>query len=62
MNIPEKKIERIKHDHGRGKKAEIQTDLIIKNQSLNVDVITGATASSKAILKATENALKKGIR
>ena len=30
---------------------------VIKNQSLDVDVVSGATVSSKAILKAIENAL-----
>jgi len=41
-----------------GKKAEKIIDQIIEHQSLNVDVVTGATASSKAILKAVENALQ----
>ena len=54
------KIELLEHDHGRGKKTEIPADLIVQKQSLGLDVISGATASSKAILKAAENALKKG--
>jgi uncharacterized protein with FMN-binding domain len=41
-----------------GKKAERITGSIIERQSLDVDVISGATGSSKAILKAVENALK----
>jgi uncharacterized protein with FMN-binding domain len=41
-----------------GKQAEKIIERIIKKQSLNVDAVTGATASSKAILKATENALQ----
>jgi uncharacterized protein with FMN-binding domain len=41
-----------------GKKAEKITDRIIEQQSLNVDAISGATGSSKAILKAVENALQ----
>jgi len=41
-----------------GKKAEKITDKIIEQQSLEVDAITGATGSSKAILKAVENALE----
>jgi len=32
---------------------------VIEKQSLNVDVVTGATATSKGLLKAIENALKK---
>ncbi|MFP3089770.1 FMN-binding protein [Treponema sp. TIM-1] len=41
-----------------GKKAEKITDRIIEKQSLQVDAISGATGSSKAILKAVEAALK----
>lgn len=41
-----------------GKKAEKITQQIINAQSLEVDVITGATGSSKAILKAVEAALQ----
>lgn len=32
---------------------------VLQSQSLRVDVITGATASSKVVLKAIENALNK---
>ena len=41
-----------------GKKAEIIIDSIIEHQSLDVDIISGATASSKTLLKAVENALE----
>ena len=41
-----------------GKKAEKITVRIIEQQSLDVDAISGATGSSKAILKAVENALQ----
>lgn len=34
-------------------------DRVLERQSLNVDVVTGATATSKAILKAIENAISK---
>jgi uncharacterized protein with FMN-binding domain len=54
-------IEFIEHKYGRGKKAEVITDKVIEKQSLNVDVISGATGSSKIILKAIENALSKGL-
>ena len=47
----------IQHRNGRGKKAEEIVSGIIKAQSLDVDVISGATASSKAFLQATEHAL-----
>ena len=48
-----------KHDNGRGQDAERITGDIMREQSLDVDVITGATYSSKVILKAVEMALKK---
>jgi uncharacterized protein with FMN-binding domain len=35
-----------------GNKGEKITESVINSQNLNVDAITGATASSKAILKA----------
>jgi uncharacterized protein with FMN-binding domain len=41
-----------------GKKAEKITGTIIEKQSLDIDVVSGATGSSKAILKAVENALE----
>ena len=50
-------IQIIKHRNGRGGKAEAIVPTIIEKQSLDVDVISGASASSKAILQAVENAL-----
>jgi len=47
----------IKHRNGRGEKAEAITSRIIEAQSLAIDGVSGATYSSKAILKAAENAL-----
>ena len=58
-----KSINILKHDNGLGGSAEIITHNIIESQSLDVDTISGATVSSKCILKAVENALensKKG--
>jgi uncharacterized protein with FMN-binding domain len=54
-------IDIIKHDNGKGTPAEAITDKVINAQSLEVDAITGATGSSICILKAIEDALKKGI-
>ena len=51
-------VELLQHDHGRGAEAEKIVDSIVEAQSLEVDVISGATVSSKAILKAAENALR----
>jgi uncharacterized protein with FMN-binding domain len=53
------KIEIVKHSCSPiGKKAEKIIDQIIATQNLEVDAISGATASSKAIIKAVENALQ----
>jgi uncharacterized protein with FMN-binding domain len=49
-----------KHINGRGQPAERITDDVLSAQSLNVDTITGATNSSKVILKAIDIALEKG--
>ena len=46
------------HKYERGGPAVKITDDVIFYQSLDVDVVTGATQSSKVILKAIENALK----
>lgn len=50
-------IDLLEHRSGQGKPAEAITDKVIEAQSLNVDVISGATLSSKVILMAIENAL-----
>lgn len=52
-------IEIIEHQNGKGGNAEAITNDVIEEQSLQVDTISGATYSSKAILKAIENALTK---
>jgi len=46
-----------KHKNEKGKSAEAITDRVIAEQSIEVDAISGATNSSKVILKAIENAL-----
>ena len=51
-------IKILKHTNGQGDPAEKITELILKSQSLKVDTISGATYSSKVIIKADENALK----
>lgn len=50
----------LKHENVLGGKAESIINDVIKEQSLKVDVISGATISSKTILKAIENALQSG--
>lgn len=53
-----KAVELLAHDHGRGGDAEKIVDDIVAAQSLEIDVVSGATISSKAILKAAERALQ----
>lgn len=43
------------------KKAEAVVDKVIDEQKINVDIISGATTTSKALLKAVENALSSGV-
>ncbi len=53
-------IELVKHFHGRGGAAEAIPGMVVEAQSLKVDVVSGATTSSKVILLAIEDALSKG--
>ena len=59
QNIKDIKI--IEHKNGKGQKAEPIINDVISKQKVNVNTITGATASSKALLKAIEGALSKGM-
>ncbi|WP_297421364.1 FMN-binding protein [Clostridium sp.] len=53
-------IDLLEHKTDRGKPAEVIPDRVVKEQSLQVDAVSGATNSSKTILKAIENALMSG--
>ena len=55
-------IELVKHKNGKGESAEIITSKVVEAQSLEVDAVTGATSSSKVILKAIENALNSSSK
>jgi len=50
-------IDLVKHNNGQGKDAEIIPEKVVEAQSLEVDFVSGATYSSKVILKAIEDAL-----
>jgi uncharacterized protein with FMN-binding domain len=50
-------IQLVKHSNGQGKAAEVIPGKVIEAQSLAVDSVSGATYSSRVILKAIENAL-----
>jgi len=54
-----KEIKLVKHVHGQGATAEVITSHVVQAQSLDVDLIAGATYSSKVILKAIEEALNE---
>ena len=63
VTVKDHKITNIKinnHKNDRGASAEVITDEVIANQSLEVDTISGATNSSKVILKTIEIALENG--
>lgn len=53
-------IELLEHKYDRGGPAVAVIDEILKSQSLDVDAVSGATNSSKTIMKAVENALDSG--
>lgn len=52
-------IDITRHENGLGGKAERIVSDVMQEQSLEVDAVTGATVSSKCILKAIEDALQK---
>ncbi|OCA98104.1 FMN-binding protein [Clostridium beijerinckii] len=60
VEVTVKNIKLLNHKTERGKPAEVIVDDAKKKQSLHVDTISGATNSSKVILKAIENALESG--
>ena len=54
------KIELVDHSNGQGQPAEVLPERVIESQSVKVDAISGATYSSRVILKAIETALASG--
>lgn len=52
-----KSIDLIEHNNGKGSAAEAIPGIVVEAQSLEVDAVSGATCSSKAILKAINDAL-----
>ena len=55
-------IDLVKHENGQGSAAEVLPGKVVEAQTLEVDTITGATTSSKVILKAIENALNNALK
>jgi uncharacterized protein with FMN-binding domain len=50
-------INLVEHKNGKGSAAEVLPAKVVEAQSLEVDAVSGATCSSKAILKAIKDAL-----
>jgi uncharacterized protein with FMN-binding domain len=55
-------IEILRHECGKGKPAERIVDSVVAAQSLRVDVVSGASYSSRCILKAIETAIEAASR
>ncbi|MSU07018.1 FMN-binding protein [Spirochaetales bacterium NM-380-WT-3C1] len=51
----------LRHENGKGEKAEEMIPEMIKNNTSEVDIVSGATLSSKVIRAAVRNALLQGI-
>lgn len=51
----------LKHENGMGEEAEAMIPEMIKNNTSEVDIVSGATLSSKVIRAAVRNALFQGI-
>ena len=56
------KINLLKHKCGKGKAAESTMKEMVKKNTDNVDGVSGATASSKTIRNAVNQALQKGCK
>ncbi|HBN82690.1 MAG TPA: hypothetical protein DDZ89_02500 [Clostridiales bacterium] len=54
------RIDILKHEHGKGEKAERITDDMIRENKIDVDAISGATTSSEVIKSAVSDALTNG--
>lgn len=53
-------IEIKRHDKGKGKPAEAIIDAMVRNNTTDVELVTGATMSSLVIRAAVINALSQG--
>ncbi|WP_238882753.1 FMN-binding protein [Clostridium sp. YIM B02551] len=56
------KIDLVKHKYDRGKPAEVLVDKVVEDQKVKIDTVSGATVSSKVILKSIENALESASK
>jgi len=60
VTIKDKKIKDIILLNTKGEPAKVIPEKVVKAQNLQVDTVSGATVSSKVILKSIENALISG--
>ncbi len=51
----------LRHFNGKGKAAEALAAQVVEKQTIELEGISGATHSSRTILKAGENALRAGL-
>jgi uncharacterized protein with FMN-binding domain len=51
----------LRHLTGKGQSAETLAEKVVEKQTIELDTVSGATYSSKVILKAGENALRSGL-
>jgi uncharacterized protein with FMN-binding domain len=52
----------LRHLTGQGQAAEALAEKVVEEQTIELDAVSGATYSSKAILKAGEKALRRGLQ
>lgn len=55
-------IQLLRHENGRGAPAEALLDEMVRQDTSEVGVVSGATMSSKVITAAVRNALAKGVQ
>lgn len=55
-------IDLLEHNNGQGAGAEVIPLIVVEKQTLQIDTISGATYSSKVILKAIEDALQNSTK
>lgn len=56
-----KSINLVEHGNGKGQAAEVIPQMVVEAQSLEIESVSGATYSSRVILKAIEQALVEGL-
>ena len=54
-------IQLIRHECGKGEPANAMLDVMIQENTYDVDAVSGATLSSKVIKNAVNDALQKGL-